>query len=107
MAMSRFVATANIVTTTRTTVMCPQVVDPRLGKHRTNKELAEVGRGSQVLWLQWTAQKMNRGPIEDAAPGVETAEGYNPPEASDDGSGPHSSDRADDEEARRFNVFQR
>ena len=39
---------------------------------------------------------------QQAKPGLETAENYQPPEASDEGSRPHSSDA---DEAPRFNAF--
>ena len=48
----------------------------------------------------------NRARGEPSKPGLETSEGYNPPEASDEGSGPHSSDEdRDDPGVLRFNAF--
>ena len=64
----------------------PLVVDPHTGETPEEQELA---RATQRFLDALAAR---------AEPGVETAEGYNPPEASDDGSGPHSSDGADGEE---------
>jgi len=86
-------ATVGIAATTRTTVIRPLVVDPHTGETPEEQELA---RATQ-RFLDTLAAR--------AQPGVETAEGYNPPEASDDGSGPHSSDGADGEEPPRFIAF--
>ena len=87
--------------TVRTTVIRPMVVHPDTG------ETPEDGAVATQRFLSALAAVDNQAPrviVPATAPGEETAETYNPPKSSDEGSGPHSSDGAP-EEAPTFNAF--
>lgn len=79
--------------------MRPLVVDPDTGE--TPEEPALAVATQQFLEALAAVDRQTDARLEE--PGVESAARYNPPERSDEGSGPHSWDN--DEEAPRFNAF--
>eukprot|EP00435_Cladocopium_sp_Y103_P075752 s366_g64.t1 len=90
--------------------MRPMVVDPNTGE--TPEEI-ELSRATQAFLAALAAVDATQPhvvepvprAIEDA-PGMMTAEDYNPPEDDEEGSGPHTSDAEANEETHpRFNAF--